>query len=80
MIKLEDKTRYGESAELFFNYSNTTASQSTCIGRLYENLQYYREKALDLACEKLLLDGICDGCESDSQTYCDKVCRLVDND
>ena len=78
MIKLQDKnTRYGESSELFRIYVDEFTSP---VNKLYENLTYYREKALDLACEKLLLDGICDGCDPSNQSYCEKVCKLVDND
>ena len=78
MIELRNESsRFGESAELFRTYVNESTSP---VNKLYENLTYYREKALDLACEKLLLDGICNGCDPSNQTYCEKVCRLVDND
>ena len=75
MIELKDRTsRYGNSKELFRTYVDNS------VNRLCEDLTYYREKALDLACEKLLLDGICNGCDPSNQSNCDKVCRLVDND
>lgn len=78
MIELRDRSvKYGDSDELFRTYVNEFTSP---VNKLCENLTYYREKALDLACEKLLLDGICDGCDPSSQTYCEKVRKLVDDD
>ena len=78
MIELKDRSyRYGNSEELFRAYADEFTSP---VNKLCENLTYYREKALDLACEKLLLDGICNGCDPSSQSYCEKVCKLVDND
>lgn len=74
MIELQEKSRYGESAEIFGSYSDIR------IDRLFENLEYYRDKALDLACEKILLEGLCKGCEPGSNEYCSIARKLIDNE
>lgn len=78
MIRLDYKTRYDESVGL---WDEVRGSQVQCMERLYENLNFYRQKALDLVCEKLVLDGLCEGkCDLDNCEYCKMAYEAVDGD
>ena len=81
MIELNDRTRYKETVSLFNSYASSRDDQCMCINRLYESLIFYRRRALDLVCEKIVLDNLCDGhCNYSDCEYCGLVYDMIDSE
>ena len=64
------------------NYLESTYNQIGYVNNLMDLVVKYRNIALDMFCEKMILDNCCDGtCENHSNDrYCKVVIDNVDND
>lgn len=49
------------------------------IDQLYYDVSFYRDKALDLVCEKLVLDDICPGTCDSPYSFCSMAYEIVDS-
>ena len=63
-------------------YLESTYNQIGYVNNLMELVTKYRNAALDMSCEKMILDGCCNGtCDNHhDDRYCKIVIDSIDND
>lgn len=81
MIELaNDEMEFSRTLRDIETLSKSVSKQlDVIIKSLSDSMEYYRNMALDLVCEKMVLEGLCSGCcEMTDASYCNEACEMVD--